>query len=105
MLNKRLGKGILQKVITKITNSFDQGEIPYGLSTHHFLKLCRKLSKDIDLKEFADQWIYGTGIPKFYFTHHFNRKRMTVEFKFRQESTSNWGKKIKFTVILNAFIF
>jgi len=97
MLNKRLGKGILQKVITKITNSFEQGEIPFGLSTHHFLKVCRKLSKDIDLKEFADQWIYGTGIPKFYFTHHFNRKRMTVEFKFRQESTSNWGKKIKFT--------
>jgi len=97
MLNKRLGKGILQKVITRIINSFEQGEIPFGLSTHHFLKLCRKLSKDIDLKEFADQWIYGTGIPKFYFTHHFNRKRMTVEFKFRQESTSNWGKKIKFT--------
>ncbi|OUM63817.1 hypothetical protein PIROE2DRAFT_29498, partial [Piromyces sp. E2] len=97
MLNKRIGKGILQKVITRITSTFEQGEMPFGLSTHHFLKLCRKLSKDVDLKEFADQWIYGTGIPKFYFTHHFNRKRMTVEFKFRQESTSNWGKKIKFT--------
>lgn len=89
MLDRRLGKGVFQKIVNKLMVEAISGELPSGLSTQYFLKMTRKVSGGkIDVKMFADQWIYGSGVPVFVFTYHLNRKRMMVEFKLRQFSTN-----------------
>ncbi|KAG1864557.1 hypothetical protein C8R48DRAFT_773074 [Suillus tomentosus] len=40
----------------------------------------------IDLRSFAEQWIYGSGCPAFGFSASFNRKKMAVEITMRQDS-------------------
>ncbi|KAI9090462.1 hypothetical protein DFS34DRAFT_637443 [Phlyctochytrium arcticum] len=92
MLRKRMGKGMLQKLLMKLLASAAAEELPNGLSTHHFLRLARKLTGKLELKSFADQWIYGSGCPRFSFKYTFNRKKMMVEFKFHQENTN--GKAV-----------
>lgn len=93
MLDKRMCKvGAtlgLSRVIPKILVSAMSGELAQNaLSTHYFLRLCRKVS-GFDTKTFADQWIYRSGCPKFTFSFHFNRKKMVVEFYMRQENTNS----------------
>ncbi len=86
MLDKRLGKGSFQKVLNAIFTSINARELPNGVSTHHFLRVCRKITGKLsEVKSFSDQWIHGAGVPKFTFVWNFNRRRMMVEFKFRQE--------------------
>jgi aminopeptidase N len=93
MLNKRLGKGNLQKTMNKIMFSAISGDLN-GLSTTHFFKVARKVSGRSDMKIFADQWVYGSGCPKFEFAYHFNRKKMVVEVKFRQSTTSHGYERV-----------
>lgn len=93
MLDKRickLGATLgMSRVIPKIRVSAISGElVQNALSTHFFLRLCRKVS-GFDTKTFADQWIYRSGCPKFTFSFHFNRKKMVVEFYMRQENTNH----------------
>ncbi|KAI9488830.1 hypothetical protein BDB00DRAFT_25073 [Zychaea mexicana] len=92
MLDKRMCKGGnnlgLARVLRKILLSAMSGEFAQNaISTHHFLKLCRKVS-GYDTRLFAEQWIYKSGCPKFIFDFHFNRKRMVVEFIMHQENTN-----------------
>ncbi|KAI9312583.1 hypothetical protein BX666DRAFT_1984486 [Dichotomocladium elegans] len=93
MLDKRMckvgGTLGLSRVISKILVSAISGElIQNALSTHFFLKLCRKVS-GFDTKTFADQWIHRSGCPKFTFSFNFNRKKMVVEFYMQQENTNS----------------
>ncbi|KAJ3159722.1 hypothetical protein HDU86_001372 [Geranomyces michiganensis] len=99
MLDRRMGKGMLRKVIGKLLYATASGELPNGLSTHHFLRLARKMTGKLELKVFADQWIYGSGCPRFNFKYNFNRKKMVVEFRFWQDNTNGWivGSTPKFT--------
>jgi transcription initiation factor TFIID subunit 2 len=46
--------------------------------------MCRKVS-GVDVRTFAEQWIYGSGCPSFGFSASFNRKKMAVEITMRQE--------------------
>lgn len=89
ILDRRLGKSGtslgLSRVLPKVFLSAISGEMQNnGLSTHTFLKICRKVS-GVDLRTFAAQWIYGSGCPVFGFSASFNRKRMAVEITMRQE--------------------
>ncbi|OZJ04517.1 hypothetical protein BZG36_02242 [Bifiguratus adelaidae] len=90
MLNNRMckdGSSLgLSRIIPKILVSAMSGEL-ISLGTHWFLRMCRKVS-GFDNKAFADQWIYGSGCPVFFFSYHFNRKKMVVEFTMRQETTN-----------------
>lgn len=62
------------------------GEIPNNaLSTHNVLRMCRKVS-GVDLRSFAEQWIYGSGCPSFGFSASFNRKKMAVNVTMRQDA-------------------
>ncbi|KAJ3296516.1 hypothetical protein HK104_001523 [Borealophlyctis nickersoniae] len=99
MLDVRMGKGVVQTVIKKILVSAMSGELPAGLSTHHFLKVARKISEKPEIKTFADQWIYASGCPRFSFQYHFNARKMVLQFKFSQQSTSkgDFGSAPKFT--------
>lgn len=90
ILDRRLGKSGtslgLSRVLPKIFLSAISGELPNNaLSTHSFLRTCRKVS-GVDLRSFAEQWIYGSGCPAFGFSASFNRKKMAVEITMRQEA-------------------
>ncbi|KAG2046284.1 hypothetical protein BDR06DRAFT_1037833 [Suillus hirtellus] len=90
ILDRRLGKSGtslgLPRVLPKIFLSAMSGELQNNaLSTHSFLRTCRKVS-GIDLRSFAEQWIYGSGCPAFGFSASFNRKKMAVEITMRQDS-------------------
>ncbi|KIY52676.1 hypothetical protein FISHEDRAFT_63651 [Fistulina hepatica ATCC 64428] len=54
------------------------------ISTNGFLRTCRKIS-GVDLRTFAEQWIYGSGCPTFGFQAQFNRKKMAIEITMRQD--------------------
>lgn len=95
MLDKRMSKGGssrgLSRVIPKILVSVMSGELTHNaIGTHWFVKTCRKVS-GLETKGFADQWIYNSGCPIFYFSYHFNRKKMVVEINMRQSSTNGQG--------------
>jgi len=89
ILDRRLGKSGtslgLSRVLPKVFLSAISGEMQNNaLSTHAFLRMCRKVS-GVDLRMFADQWIYGSGCPSFHVSANFNRKKMAVEITMRQE--------------------
>ncbi|KAL1919293.1 uncharacterized protein VTP21DRAFT_1986 [Calcarisporiella thermophila] len=93
MLDKRMSKGGssmgLNRVTSKILLSVMSGELSQNaLSTAFFLRMCRKVSGS-DFKSFAEQWVFGSGCPKFHFSYNFNRKKMMVEIYMRQESTNS----------------
>ncbi|CAO1634477.1 unnamed protein product [Parajaminaea phylloscopi] len=76
----------LGRVIPRVFLQAITGELPGNtLSTSSFLRTCRKVS-GIDLRTFVDQWIYGSGCPRFFINSHFNRKKLTIEIHVRQES-------------------
>ena len=101
MMEKRFGKGLLSKLSSKIMMSQMSGELITGLSTTSFLKLSRKLSAKLEIKDFADQWIYKSGSPIFTTTYNFNRKKMMIEVRIKQRSSNEGmvGANPKFTVI------
>ncbi|KAJ1954482.1 hypothetical protein IWQ62_005749, partial [Dispira parvispora] len=93
ILDKRMMKGGLSlglhRVIPKILLSAMSGDLgrSMALNTTLFLKTCRKVS-GLDVKSFADQWVYGSGCPVFHFSFQFNRKKLVVEINMRQQSTN-----------------
>ncbi|OMJ15533.1 Transcription initiation factor TFIID subunit 2 [Smittium culicis] len=96
MLDKRMvkrGASLgLMRVIPKIFVSAMSGDlgISNSLSTNSFLRLCRKVS-GVNLKDFADQWIFGTGCPIFKFSYSFNRKKLVVELSMIQLSSNSFS--------------
>ncbi|KAJ3416032.1 hypothetical protein HDV05_003391 [Chytridiales sp. JEL 0842] len=89
MLDKRLSTNLFQKSINKILISSMSGELSQGLSTNNFWRVCRKVSGGkMDLRMFADQWVYGSGCPRFLIRFRFNRKKMMIEVVVRQENTN-----------------
>lgn len=90
ILDRRLAKSGtslgLSRVLPKVFLSALSGEMTNNaLSTHSFLRTCRKVS-GVELRSFAEQWIYGSGCPRFAFQATFNRKKMAVEITMKQDS-------------------
>ncbi|UZJ55485.1 hypothetical protein CBS101457_004805 [Exobasidium rhododendri] len=76
----------LGRVIPKVFLQAITGEmIGASLSTGSFLRTCRRVS-GIELKKFADQWIFGSGCPRFYCNANFNKKKLIIEFNITQIS-------------------
>ncbi|KAF7302593.1 Transcription initiation factor TFIID subunit 2 [Mycena chlorophos] len=90
-LDRKLGKSGtslgLSRVLPKIFLSALTGDST-SLSTQMFLRTCRKVS-GVDLRTFAEQWIYGSGCPTFYFSASFNRKKMAVEITMKQDCSAH----------------
>ncbi|KAF7302980.1 Transcription initiation factor TFIID subunit 2 [Mycena kentingensis (nom. inval.)] len=86
-LDRKLGKSGtslgLSRVLPKIFLSALTGDMN-TISTQMFLRTCRKVT-GVDVRLFAEQWIYGSGCPVFQFAASFNRKKMAVEISMRQE--------------------
>lgn len=88
ILDRRLGKtGTslgLSRVIPKIFLSAITGDLANNaLSTQTFLRMCRKVS-GVDMRSFAEQWVWGSGCPSLLVTAHFNKKKMLIEMTARQ---------------------
>ncbi|KAI5798933.1 hypothetical protein EDC01DRAFT_743499 [Geopyxis carbonaria] len=88
ILEKRLWKlsssMVLHRVVRKTFLSAVAGELKNGLmSTAHFIRLCEKNSHN-KLEPFFQQWVYGSGYPRFEISQRFNKKRMIVEMGIRQ---------------------
>ncbi|KAJ2787715.1 hypothetical protein GGI15_000486 [Coemansia interrupta] len=90
MLDRRMMKGGmslgLQRIVPRVLVAALSGGSG-SVDTVWFLKTCRKVS-GVDLKAFADQWIFGSGCPVFHFSYLFNRKKLAVEITMHQESTN-----------------
>jgi aminopeptidase N len=99
MMEKRFCKGLLSKLASKIMMSQMSGELTSGISTIELLKTARKISGKLEVKDFADQWIYGSGCPIFRTSYNFNRKKMVIELKISQRSSNEGmvGGTLKFT--------
>ncbi|KAL7273994.1 Transcription initiation factor TFIID subunit 2 [Rhizina undulata] len=88
ILEKRLWKisssMVLHRVVRKTFLSAMAGELKNGLmSTAHFIRLCEKNSHT-RLDSFFQEWVYGSGYPRFEVSQRFNKKRMIVEMVIRQ---------------------
>jgi hypothetical protein len=102
MMEQRFGKGLLQKLASKIMITQMSGELSSGLGTIFFLKLARKISGKLEVREFADQWIFRSGSPILTTVYTFNRKKMVIEVIIKQRSSNEGmiGANPKFTVRL-----
>ncbi|KAA8893277.1 hypothetical protein FN846DRAFT_547784 [Sphaerosporella brunnea] len=88
ILERRLWKVsssmVLNRVVRKTFLSAEAGDLKNGLmSTAHFIRLCEKNGHN-KLDAFFQQWVYGSGYPKFEISQRFNKKRMIVELGIRQ---------------------
>lgn len=95
MLDRRLGKGVLQKVIAHLLLERTSGEMPEGLATQQFIKQCTKAAassgasgSSSDVSDFAKQWIYGSGMPTLLFRFQLNRRKQVVEVQMQQFNRS-----------------
>ncbi|KAG8754509.1 hypothetical protein FRC14_005012 [Serendipita sp. 396] len=82
----------LHRIIPKIILDALENENAAAVSTHSFLRMCRKTA-GLDFRPFAEQWVYGSGCPRFSVRSHFNRKKMAVEMHVKQESIAYEANK------------
>lgn len=75
-LNRALNRIFMEALTGSLDNNV--------LSTSHFLRLCRKL-QGVDLSTFTEQWIHGSGCPRFAVNASFNRKKFIIEMHIRQD--------------------
>lgn len=83
-LTKSSGSLGLSRVIPKVLLQSLCGDLSHGaLSTAHFIRQCEKLGH-AKLESFFQQWVYGTGFPRFEIAQRFNKKKLIVEMTIRQ---------------------
>lgn len=97
ILEKRLWKlsssAVLHRVVRKTFLSAVAGDLNNGLmSTAHFIRLCEKNGHN-KLDAFFQQWVYGSGYPRFEVSQRFNKKRMIVEMGIRQTQATQTPSK------------
>lgn len=82
----------LHRVIPRIFLAALTDELGIGntLATAYFFRVCRK-STNIDLSQFADQWVFGSRCPHFRIQANFIRKKFLVEMSISQVDTSFEG--------------
>ena len=89
ILDKRMAKAsgghglqrMLAKFLTKV--QIDSGDRPAILKTEDFQIRCEKAAR-VRLESFWNQWIYGSGTPRFDVKAKFNKKRLCVELTLNQ---------------------
>ncbi|KAH0539098.1 hypothetical protein FGG08_004336 [Glutinoglossum americanum] len=88
ILDRRLakagGSSGLSRIISRILLNGKVGDLPNGaLETRHFIRTCEKLGHT-KLEVFFQQWVFGTGCPRFVVTQRFNKKKLVVEMMINQ---------------------
>jgi transcription initiation factor TFIID subunit 2 len=89
ILDKRIIKASgttgLIRVISKIVVGANTGAGDNVLGTESFRKLVEKVTKYRGTESFWNQWVFGSGCPKFAIHQRFNKKRLCVEMKITQK--------------------
>lgn len=83
-LLKATGSGGLNRVIQKLVvlaNTASENTV----STEGFRRLCEKITKYRALDTFWNQWVLGSGCPRFTINQKFNKKRLCVELLISQK--------------------
>ena len=82
---KEAGTAGIARVITKIALGANTGAPTESvLSTEPFRRQVEKITKYRKTEQFWNQWILGSGCPRFMVTQKFNKKRLTIEMRIRQ---------------------
>ena len=86
-LTKSSGSSGISRIISRILLNAKVGELPNGaISNAYFTKTCERLGH-AKLDPFFNQWIFGSGCPKFLVTQRFNKKKLVVEITIDQKQT------------------
>lgn len=91
MLARTLGEENFPKVLKQIVKVAGQGTV----STEDFLSLIERITAT-DLKPFADQFVYGTGLPEVLYSYQFEKKGSgwIVKGAARQETPNRYRYKV-----------
>lgn len=91
MLARTLGEENFPKVLKQIVKVAGQGTI----STEDFFTLIERITAT-DLKPFADQFVYGTGLPEVLYSYRFEKKGggWVVKGEARQEAPNRYRYRI-----------
>jgi transcription initiation factor TFIID subunit 2 len=82
---KEAGTAGIARVITKIALGANTGAASESvLSTEPFRRQVEKITKYRKTEPFWNQWILGSGCPRFNISQKFNKKRLTIEMRIRQ---------------------
>ena len=78
-LMKTSGNTGVQRIINKIFLNAKTGALTNGeVSTAEFQRTCERLGHN-KLELFFKQWVFQSGVPIFYVTQRFNKKKLVVE--------------------------
>ncbi|KAK1510986.1 hypothetical protein CTAM01_01559 [Colletotrichum tamarilloi] len=89
ILDKRLMKAPAQTNLTRIISrilykaNIGDRQSEWIINTESFQRVCEKNARN-KLEAFWNQWVYGSGCPRFDVFQRFNKKRLCVEMTIRQ---------------------
>jgi transcription initiation factor TFIID subunit 2 len=84
--------GLARNVIPDIFRQARGGTLPdRALSTENFFRICRKVSKSLDLAAFQEQWVTGSGCPKFVIGAQYNKKGQSITVSVFQGPSQAWS--------------
>jgi transcription initiation factor TFIID subunit 2 len=89
ILDRRIAKVVglpkMAAIISKILLRARKGELPgNALTTDLFQKTCEKFYHS-KIDDFLNQWVRGSGCPHFRVGQKFNKKKLVVEMRIRQD--------------------
>ena len=94
-LTKASGSSGVSRIISRVLLNAKVGELPNGaISNTYFMRTCERLGH-AKLDTFFNQWVFGSGCPKFHVTQKFNKKKLVVEITIDQKQTEVHGSDLK----------
>ena len=86
---KKSGQSGMSRIITKFLVNAKTGDLVDGAITYSaFMRMCERIGH-AKLQNFFEQWVEGTGCPKFRVQQRFNKKKLVVEMSIHQVQAEN----------------
>jgi Peptidase family M1 domain len=94
MLARALGEDTFPKVLKQIVKVARGGTI----STEDFIAMVERITST-DLQGFADQFIYGTGLPEVLYSYHFEKKLDGKGWLVQGEARQQMSRRYRYRVV------
>lgn len=99
ILDRRLLKssnssGVTRVISQRLRDAMQAGDTfasNFVVSSEQFRRNCEKKGR-LRLEDFWDQWVHGSGCPRFHVTQRFNKKRLEVEVTVIQNQVK-WAQE------------
>lgn len=97
ILDRRLMKSSNSSGVTRVISQHlrdamqSTDEASFVMSSDKFRRQCEKKGR-LRLEDFWDQWVFGSGCPRFHVTQRFNKKRLEVEVTVMQNQVK-WSQE------------